>query len=454
MIARAHVRSKFLFAASLGVMAAALAGLPANPAAAQECGTDYTIKDGDTLGSIAARTYGSPNQWTIIFYANQDRIGQDGTLLVPGLALRLPCIGRSLQARRPAAPAAPAAGATTTPPADTTQTAGQTPATPPGGATQGILISSMLRRLELLTADGYPPFTGRALQNGGMITHLIDTSLNLIKGEAQGRFNYSISWVNDWAAHLSPLLITRAFDVGFPYTRPDCQNTATLDRVGQLKCRRFFFSDPLYEVATLLYVRNDSNIRGFDRNQMQGITICRPSGRSIHEFDSNGRNWLRDQVVILVRPPSFDACFQMLSNGEVDSVAVSELAARPSIDAAGLDDLVRPLDTPLSFSTLHVVVTKTHPHARTILYYMNESLRRLRDSREYDQIVEKHLNSFWTAQEQRPDPSLASRAVTGGQTPPASAAAAATTPPAQPGTEQPGATPSAATVTPATGSER
>src|SRR5262249_49652694 len=42
---------------------------------AQTCGTDYTIREGETLAQIAARVYGNPAQWTIIFYANQDRLG-------------------------------------------------------------------------------------------------------------------------------------------------------------------------------------------------------------------------------------------------------------------------------------------------------------------------------------------------------------------------------------------
>src|SRR5262249_36449217 len=60
---------------------------------AQTCGTDYTIKEGETLAQIAARVYGNPAQWTIIFYANQDRLGTNVSLLVPGFTLRIPCAG-------------------------------------------------------------------------------------------------------------------------------------------------------------------------------------------------------------------------------------------------------------------------------------------------------------------------------------------------------------------------
>src|SRR5262245_40444357 len=54
----------------------------------QSCGTDYTIKEGQTLAQIAARVYGNPAQWTVIFYANQDRLGDNVSMLVPGLALQ------------------------------------------------------------------------------------------------------------------------------------------------------------------------------------------------------------------------------------------------------------------------------------------------------------------------------------------------------------------------------
>src|SRR5262249_60522741 len=105
---------------------------------AQTCGTDYTIKEGETLAQIAARIYGNPAQWTVIFYANQDRLGTNESLLVPGFALRIPCIGGSQQP-----PGLP-----------------QIPPTPPPAPTANdadFIISSLLRRIEILTAEGYPP---------------------------------------------------------------------------------------------------------------------------------------------------------------------------------------------------------------------------------------------------------------------------------------------------------
>src|SRR5262252_4142688 len=78
-----------------------------NAARAQTCGTEYKIKEGETLAQIAARVYGNPTQWTVIFYANQDRLGTNASLLVPGLAIALPCIGGSSQQSQPAPQSAP-----------------------------------------------------------------------------------------------------------------------------------------------------------------------------------------------------------------------------------------------------------------------------------------------------------------------------------------------------------
>src|SRR5882724_13647889 len=85
-----------LFTVALGLLGLTWPG----PSQAQTCGTDYTIKEGETLAQIAARVYGNPSQWTIIFYANQDRLGTNVSLLVPGFTLRLPCVGGGQQAQQ------------------------------------------------------------------------------------------------------------------------------------------------------------------------------------------------------------------------------------------------------------------------------------------------------------------------------------------------------------------
>jgi polar amino acid transport system substrate-binding protein len=388
-----------------------------DPVDAQNCASEYAIKDGETLALIAARTYGNPAQWTIIFYANQDRLGPNGSLLQPGLSIRLPCIGGSAQTQ-PAAPATAAA-----------------PQVP--GPGENFIISTIVRRLEVLTADNYQPYTGRSLEGGGMLTQVLSSALDLIKGESKGRFDYGISWVNDWAAHLNPLLLTRAFDIGYPWARPECEVAATLDAGSQLRCNKFFFSDPMHEIVTSLFVRENSPIKSLRNEEIHGTSLCRPTGYPLHELDRAGRNWVKDGKITLIRPATVDECFRLMDNGTIDGVVMSELVARTSIASLGLTDRVRVIDQPIALTTLHVLIAKTHPNARTILYYVNSSLAKLRENGDYERIVERHLTRFWESQSNLPNPALAATPATApkpaapaapavGTTPAATAPAAAT----------------------------
>ena len=357
------------------------AGWVPGPATAQTCGGEYTIKEGETLAQIAARVYGSPSEWTVIFYSNQDRLGANATLLMPEMSLRLPCIGGAPVPSLPIVSQAP------------------TPTvTPTKSGEQPFLISSMVRRIDFLTADGYTPYTGRNLEGGGMLTQVLSSAMNLIKDEAKGRFDYGISWVNDWASHLTPLLSTRAFDIGFPWARPNCENLAELEQSALLRCQQFFFSEPLHEVVTVLFVRKESRIKTLRIEEIAGASICRPTGYPVQEFNQGGRNWLKDGKVTLMRPPTVDECFRLLERGVADAVAIAELVGRASIASLGLGDQVRTLDPPLALTTLHVVISKGHPHARTMLYYVNSALTKLRESGEYERIIERHLVRYWEAQ--------------------------------------------------------
>ncbi len=362
-------------------------------AQSQDCGTTYKIKENETLADIAARTYGQPSLWTVIFYANQERLGNNASLLVPGLEIRLPCIGRGANRAAPRNPAEEEAA--------------------PAPAPNKMVASTLVRRIELLTADGYPPFTGRGLEGGGMISEIIETAMALVKQETGGKLEYKVSWVNDWSAHLDPLLVNRAFDAGFPWIRPNCQDAASLDEDAQFRCARFFYSDPLNEFVLRLFVANDSPIKTLADNQIKSTTLCRPAGYSMADLDANGRNWLKDGKIILLRPSSIDDCFRLLGDGVIDGVVINELGGLASISSLGLKSQVRAVEEPLALKTMHVIVSKTHPYSRTILYYVNEGLQRLRASEKYDAIVERHLQRFWDSQTSQPPPSLGTTRASG-----------------------------------------
>jgi polar amino acid transport system substrate-binding protein len=358
----------------------------AGRAGAQTCGTDYTVKEGESLADVAARVYGNSAQWTLIFYANQDRMGANASLLVPGLSIRIPCLG----GQQPASASPPA----------TASPSAQTPAA--GAAGSGEMeLSSVVRRIEFLTADGSTPFTDRSLPSGGMITQIVSTAMDLVKEQSQGAFAYNVSWVNDWAAHLNPLLITRAFDAGFPWLKPDCSRPAELSQDAKYRCQKFFFSDPLYEVFTVLFVKSNSPITFAKDDEIIGKTLCQPIGYSTYELDKGGRNWVKENKVILLRPQSVEECFRLLDSGSVNAVVAPDLTGKAVTAALGTGDRIKALQRPIGIGTLHIIVPKTHPHASTVLYYVNTSIAKLRESGEYDKIVDSHLSRFWVANERR-----------------------------------------------------
>ncbi len=358
---------------------------PALPASAQTCGQDYTVKEGESLGDIAARAYGNPSQWSLIFYANQDRMGANASMLVPGLTIRIPCLGGQSPAQI-ATPVTPQAS----PPA-------QASANEAGA----IEISPFVHRIEFLTADGNTPFTDRSLPNGGMMTQLVSAAMDQIRTQPNSGFVYNISWVNDWAAHLNPLLITRAFDAGFPWTKPDCDRPSDLSQDARYRCQKFFFSDPVYESFTVLYVNTDSPITFQKDDDVIGKTLCQPAGYSTYELDKGGRNWVKDGKVTLLRPQTIDECFRLLDSKAANAVVTADLTGRAVTASLNLGTKVKELKRPVAIGTLHLIVPKTHPHASTILYYINTAMAKLRESGEYDSIIDSQLSRFWNTQDKR-----------------------------------------------------
>ena len=62
----------------------------AGATAATVTSTQYLVKPGDTLRSIAQDQYGDAEQWPKIYEANKDTIGPDPDALVTGTMLQIP----------------------------------------------------------------------------------------------------------------------------------------------------------------------------------------------------------------------------------------------------------------------------------------------------------------------------------------------------------------------------
>jgi nucleoid-associated protein YgaU len=60
-----------------------------SPVVVMPSGRTHTVHEGETLGSIAARYYGTPSAFTRIFEANRDILANPNRIM-PGQSLRIP----------------------------------------------------------------------------------------------------------------------------------------------------------------------------------------------------------------------------------------------------------------------------------------------------------------------------------------------------------------------------
>ena len=169
---------------------------------AQGCGGTYTIQSGDSLSVIADKTYKDARKWSAVYNANIDKIGDSPNKIRVGQVINLPCINGL-----PVSEGTVATAPKPVPRVETVQVKTKQQ------------VSERALMVNLLTADDYAPFTDRASLNDGLVTEIVNAAM----GQAAGQDGYRIHWVNDWSAHLDPLLSNAMLDMGFPWLQPDCK---------------------------------------------------------------------------------------------------------------------------------------------------------------------------------------------------------------------------------------
>lgn len=323
-------------------------------AARADCNQTRVVEDGDTVFSLAQESYGDHEKWTLIYEANKEALEATTFKLTPGMEVFVPC---------------------------------ETATLPPEAAV--VEATEPLPRPEaelvLLTASNYAPFADKDWPQQGMATELVRAALENMPSPVP----FDIVWEDDRSRHIDPMLSGTQADMGFPWIKPDCSARPT-----EAMCTGFHFSDPLIEVLVMLFVNADDGFDFQSDADVLGKTLCRPKGYATHDLDRADRKWLEEGLVTLVRADSPQACFDLLTRGEVDAVTVNVFLGADTIDEMGLRGRVVPLERPLSTEGLHVIISKTHWRGTTFLYRLNAGLAALKASDRYTEIVSRHLAIF------------------------------------------------------------
>ncbi|MGH1481183.1 MAG: hypothetical protein ACRBM6_21030 [Geminicoccales bacterium] len=326
--------------------------------AAPICSERYTVTAGDTLAQIARSAYADPNLWPYIYgySSNPATIGDDPSLISIGITLDLPpCPRTNGQAR-----------------------------TQPIANTAGVRTAETI---EVVTGTDYPPFTDQNWENGGMLTEIVDTAL----GRAVGSQDYSIDWINDWAAHIDPLLVRHKYTMGFPWFKPNCDKLETLTDEDRKRCS-FYFSEPLFDMLIVLFKRSDDARDLGNDEDLHGMRLCRPDG--YFTFDLTDRGLIPGDTIELVRPKSVADCFNLLVDGETDFVALNEFTGQSAIKELGYGDLVSASEQLTDTIGLRLIIHRDHPRAVALLRKFDAGLRDLKKNGLYDEIVGRHLAIF------------------------------------------------------------
>lgn len=337
--------------AAFVALLAALVFAPA-PAAAQDACSFYRVKQGDTLREISEAAYGNDN-FRRIWRENRAEIGRNPNIIRIGTVLRLPCEDGS-SPEEAAAPEGPVS-------------------------------------FSLVTANGYLPYTDESLGGRGMLVRLVETALL----RAAPQKPAEVVFVNDWAAHLDALLPRQAFDASFPWTRPGCESQGMLTAQELYACQNYAYSTPLYEVVEGYFAMAGSVYASvIEPAGLQGARICRPEGYPTGHLEEAG---LMPPNTTLVTPTGAHACFEALSAGQVDVVALDTRAGERVKDDLGLGFDIVENPHVYTIQPLQVAVHTGNPKSEELLEDLNAGLRIMLESGEWASIVSEGLREHTAA---------------------------------------------------------
>ncbi|MDX5373134.1 MAG: transporter substrate-binding domain-containing protein [Pseudomonadaceae bacterium] len=218
--------------------------------------------------------------------------------------------------------------------------------------------------LKLVTGDQYPPFTGRSLPDGGMLTELVLRALQETGQQPQ------LAWQPWKRGYLATL--RGQYDATFPYL-PSPQREA-----------EFLFSAPLYETTQKLFSRSEDQL---EADHLAGKRLCLPLG------------WQPPEPLLALlasgqlqrhEPQDLATCAKLVALGRDDFFVADDLLGQQALRHAGVHSRLRQSQTTLARNRLHLIVPRNRPGAQALMDSFNAGLQRLRDDGTYAQIVQKH----------------------------------------------------------------
>lgn len=210
--------------------------------------------------------------------------------------------------------------------------------------------------IKLGTGTDYPPFVDQTMAGGGVASELV--ALVFV------RMGYQADLIIQPWNRL--LLSANSHDVQaiYPQVRTAARQAA------------FLYSDPLFTVKTRFFGRSDGPDQLHTLPSHKRWHICWPNGYALSE---STRSNLPAGKLEWERPSSLSSCFAMLARGRVDLIAINRTVGNYMIERflpnAGA---FRSYDQFEEENTLHLLIPRDLPSARTLLESFNRQLAQVK----------------------------------------------------------------------------
>jgi TRAP-type uncharacterized transport system substrate-binding protein len=257
-----------------------------------------------------------------------------------------------------------------------------------------------VKHIRVLAAER-PPLADQHLPDGGLITALLKVSLSIADRRDAGRSEIDLRWTSGLPTINTPQGESTV-DLSLPWESADCEQPNDLAHASAMLCDDVLYSDPVLQLVIGLFALADS---GFEFNADESIfgkTICVPADRDVSVLNGDGRRWLSERRISVIRRPTLLDCISLTQQRDADAFVASDLEGRYALGQLGLSQFFKMMERPLGTRGVHVGVLKNHAQAEELIGAVNQGLKQLKQSDAYSTIIRQHLMKLWDTRASTP----------------------------------------------------
>ena len=243
-------------------------------------------------------------------------------------------------------------------------------------------------------AVGRAPLADEHLSDGGLISTLVRKSLAAAKPDG-GAADIELRWATGALPPLRLLLSDATISLSWPWEGADCERPNDLVQASALLCDSALYSDPILQVVVGLFTLSNSSFRFETDESIFGKTVCIALDQDVSTLNGEGRNWLSEKRVIVVRHPTLPDCASAVQNSEADAFVANDLEGRYVLQRLGLAQQFKMAERPLGTRGIHAIALRENAEALELMQAVNRGLKQLKQSDVYGAIVREHLMRLW-----------------------------------------------------------